>query len=138
MSSEPSAGHSRPTIEITVPASGEFLTVLRTAAASLAASADFSIDDIEDLRIAVDEACSILVTRAIPGTELGCRFYIRDATVTVEARVHVIDTRPPSRSGFAWMVLTSLTSTVDLTVDAPDELVVTLTRAGTTTEARPS
>lgn len=125
-----------PAVEIAVPASGEYLPVLRSTAATLAAGLDFVIDDIEDLRIAVDEACSILLVRAIPGTSLRCRFFVDDESVTVESRAHVLDPQPPPRSGFAWTVLTSLTSSVDLRVEDPDELVVTLTRAGSPTRAR--
>lgn len=125
-----------PAVEIAVPASAEYLPVLRSAAATLAAGIDFIIDDIEDLRIAVDEACSILLARAIPGTSLCCRFFVADESVTVESRAHVLDPRPPPRSGFAWTVLTSLTSSVDLRVEDPDELVVTLSRAASRTKAR--
>ncbi|MDQ4095310.1 MAG: hypothetical protein M3174_03780 [Actinomycetota bacterium] len=42
-------------ISITIPASPQFLGVLRLVAAGLAARLMFTIDDIEDLKIAVDE-----------------------------------------------------------------------------------
>ena len=41
-----------------MPADGAYLSVLRTATAGLAARLDFTLDEIEDLRIAVDEACA--------------------------------------------------------------------------------
>lgn len=125
----------QPAVEISIPAAGEFLSVVRTAAAALGAAADFVIDDIEDLRIAVDEACSVLLSRAIPGTDLTCRFYVHAGAVTVESTAHVLDRTPPPRSGFAWTVLTSLTNEVDVSVHAPDRLVVTMTRVGSKTEA---
>lgn len=46
---------------ITVPAKAEFLHVVRTVIANLAARNDLTIDAIEDLRIAVDEACAQLL-----------------------------------------------------------------------------
>lgn len=125
---------ARPAVEISLPASAEYLPLLRTAAATLGASVDFVIDDIEDLRIAVDEACSILLGRAIPGTSLTCRYYVHDSSVTVVARAHVLDPQPPP-SGFAWTVLTSLTTAVHMSVDDPDQLVVALTRAASKTKA---
>ena len=64
---------SRPDIDITVPADGAYLSVLRIAAAGLAARLDFTLDDIEDLRVAVDEACSILLAQASDG-RLRCTF----------------------------------------------------------------
>ncbi len=46
---------------LTVPADGSYLAVLRTATAGLAARLQFTLDEIEDLRIAVDEACAMLL-----------------------------------------------------------------------------
>lgn len=65
-------------VRITVPARAEFLHVVRTVVGSVAARHDLTIDAIEDLRIAVDEACAQLlavrgshVTVAISGTAEG-------------------------------------------------------------------
>jgi serine/threonine-protein kinase RsbW len=56
---------------ITVPARAEFLHVVRTVVGSVAARHDLTIDAIEDLRIAVDEACAqLLITR---GSEVTVR-----------------------------------------------------------------
>jgi serine/threonine-protein kinase RsbW len=63
--------HPRDTVLITVPARAEFLHVIRTVVGSVAARHDLTIDSIEDLRIAVDEACAqLLIAR---GTELTVR-----------------------------------------------------------------
>lgn len=63
--------HPRDTVLITVPARAEFLHVVRTVVGSVAARHDLTIDAIEDLRIAVDEACAqLLIAR---GTELTVR-----------------------------------------------------------------
>ena len=42
-------------VSLTVPARAEYLRLVRLAAADCGARADLSIEDIEDLRIAVDE-----------------------------------------------------------------------------------
>ena len=57
-----------------MPAEGAYLSVLRTATAGLAARLDFTLDEIEDLRIAVDEACGMLLAQAAPGANLECDF----------------------------------------------------------------
>jgi len=49
-------------VRITVPARAEFLHVVRTVVGSVAARNDLTIDAIEDLRIAVDEACAQLLS----------------------------------------------------------------------------
>ena len=61
---------TRPDVELRIPADSAFLSVLRTATAGLAARLDFTLDDIEDLRIAVDEACAIVLPQATPGSDL--------------------------------------------------------------------
>jgi serine/threonine-protein kinase RsbW len=48
-------------VRISVPARAEFLHVVRSVVASVAARNDLTIDAIEDLRIAVDEACAQLL-----------------------------------------------------------------------------
>jgi serine/threonine-protein kinase RsbW len=57
-------------ISVTVPARPEFLHVVRSVAASVAARLDLGYDDIEDLRIAVDEACAQLLVDGGPATQL--------------------------------------------------------------------
>ena len=72
-------------VTVCMPAEGAYLSVLRTATAGLAARLDFTLDEIEDLRIAVDEACAMLLSQAIPGTNLECAFDLgaEDMTITV-------------------------------------------------------
>ena len=50
------SGDHRADVELRLPAEGAYATVVRTTAAGLAARLDFTIDDIEDLRIAIGEA----------------------------------------------------------------------------------
>lgn len=47
----------REVIELTVPVKPELRSLVRFAAATLAAQADFSVEEIEDLRLAADEIC---------------------------------------------------------------------------------
>jgi len=63
MSDQPSAQASvlSHRIEVSVPLRTEFVTTLRTMAASLGADAGFSIDEIDDLRLAISEVVSSLV-----------------------------------------------------------------------------
>ena len=48
-------------ITLVVPALPQMVSVVRTSAASLAAEVDFTLDDIDNVRIAVNEMVSILV-----------------------------------------------------------------------------
>jgi serine/threonine-protein kinase RsbW len=118
---------TRPDVELRIPADGAFLSVLRTATAGLAARLDFTLDDIEDLRIAVDEACAVVLPQARPESDLRCAFYLASETLKVEVSAHCDSPRPPHRDGFAWTVLSALTSSLEADVDG-DTLTVKLSR----------
>ncbi len=104
-------------VELRVPASGAYVSVLRTAAAGLAARLDFTIDDIEDLRIAVDEACAVLLPLADADARLTARFDLEPGRLQVAVSVPSSATDSPNRNTFAWTVLSALASEVDASVD---------------------
>ncbi|MET8685697.1 anti-sigma regulatory factor [Streptomyces sp. NPDC055239] len=109
-------------VEVRLPAAGAYLSVLRTATAGLAARLDFTLDEIEDLRIAVDEACAILLQQAVPGSVLSCVFRLVDDSLEVTVSAPTTDGRAPERDTFAWTVLSALAGQVDSTV-AEDKTV---------------
>jgi serine/threonine-protein kinase RsbW len=111
---------------ITLPATGAYLSVLRTATAGLAARLDFTLDEIEDLRIAVDEACAMLLVQAVPGAELQCEFRLEADTMHVSVSVFTQDGEPPSRDTFAWTVLSALAGEVDSTSDIDQRVTISL------------
>jgi len=114
---------------LTVPADGGYLGVLRTATAGLAARLHFALDEIEDLRIAVDEACAMLLAIASRGAELQCRFAVTHDALTVEVSVTTVrGARLPAESSFAWKVLTALTTAATAEVRGPHATIRLLTR----------
>ena len=117
-------------VELRLPADGAYLSVLRTATASLASRLDFTIDDIEDLRIAVDEACALLLPDAVPDAAMTCYFSLADRSLAVTVTVPSRTGRVPKRNTFAWTVLTALAGDVDTAVDGDGTVSVTLTKRG--------
>src|SRR4051795_2514319 len=72
------------TVELRVPADPAYLAVIRTATAGLAARLDLTLDEIEDLRIAVDEACALLINHKLhPGEELQAAFTLDEQALEV-------------------------------------------------------
>jgi serine/threonine-protein kinase RsbW len=100
-------------VEIRLPADSAFLSVLRTATAGLAARLDFTLDEIEDLRIAVDEACAMLLPYAIETAQLRCRFELTPDTLSVTVTLPTTRGQLPERDTFSWTVLTALAGEVD-------------------------
>jgi len=100
-----------------------------TATAGLAARLDFTLDDIEDLRIAVDEACAMLLSQAIPGSSLECSFSLRPDDMTITVAVPSLNPRPPSGDTFAWTVLSALAGTVESQVGPGDRLAIVMRKS---------
>jgi serine/threonine-protein kinase RsbW len=107
------AGHARDVVDVRLPATSAYLSVLRTATAGLAARLDFTVDEIEDLRIAVDEACAMLLPQAGPGSELSCTFELDEDALGLTVTVPSPHGRAPARETFAWKVLSALAGDVD-------------------------
>ncbi len=118
----------RAEVVLTVPAESVYVSVIRTAAAGLGARLDFTLDDIEDLRIAVDEACALLLRQARAGSPLTVSFTLGERALRVRAAATCESPTLPARDGFSWTVLAALTTTLAMEVDGSD-LVITLDRA---------
>jgi serine/threonine-protein kinase RsbW len=113
-------------VTIQMPAEGAYLSVLRTATAGLAARLDFTLDEIEDLRIAVDEACGMLLGQAAPGATLECDFTLGPDRISIAVSAPSLNPRPPSRDTFAWTVLSALAGNADAWVGPGDKVTVLL------------
>jgi serine/threonine-protein kinase RsbW len=100
------------TVDLRVPADPAYLAVIRTATAGLAARLDLTLDEIEDLRIAVDEACALLLDhRSHPGDEVHASFALHPGVLDVLMTGPAHDL--PERGSFAWTVLDALVEKVE-------------------------
>ena len=98
-------------ILVEVPASPEHVPVLRAVVASVAARLDLPLDHIEDLKIAVDEACAHLL-KSTGGSLL--RLELRGWPTGIEIAASTDDSAaawPPDgfEGSMTWHVLTALT-----------------------------
>jgi serine/threonine-protein kinase RsbW len=115
-------------VVLVVPADGSYLAVLRTATAGLAARLQFTLDEIEDLRIAVDEACAILLSVAPTQTEVTSQFEVTDEALSINVSVPVTGRAIlPSGNSFSWQVLTALAGEVSAQADG-DRAAIRLTK----------
>jgi serine/threonine-protein kinase RsbW len=99
-------------IVVSLPARPELMHVLRTVTAAVAARADFAVDAIEDLKIAVDETASQLL-RGAPATSLTFRLVVSEGSLEVIGETDAPPRGPWPPEGFErslpWQVLTALT-----------------------------
>ncbi|MCX4091243.1 ATP-binding protein [Nocardia sp. alder85J] len=110
-------------VEIGVAATVSQLPIVRGLAETLVLLSDFTLDEVADIRLAVDEACSTLIAVAAPDTTLQCRFTVGDKDLLVRvAGVAGAEGLPDPRS-FGWHVLRTLTDEVAATQDPYDAAV---------------
>ena len=105
-------------VQLRMPADGAFVSALRTLTAGLAARCDLTIDQIEDLRIAVDEACSLLLPHMAAPAHLTADFTLEPGAIRVVASVPADPSAKPDQGGLAWTVLSALAD--DLLVSNDD------------------
>lgn len=103
------------TVEVRTSATAALIPTIRAVASDLAARADFDLDAISDLRMAVDEACATLVDAAEPTSQLQCRFFVRPERIRVHVQVQAA--KPDtvlSTDTFGWRVLQTLADEVEV------------------------
>jgi len=116
----------RADVELRVPADSAYASVLRTTTAGLAARLDFTIDDIEDLRMAAGEASAMVIPQAEPGSDLVCRFFLAPGELTLTMSVAAREPDPPDYDSFGWQVLSTLATRATAVAEA-DRFTVSLT-----------
>ncbi|MEV0292391.1 anti-sigma factor [Nocardia sp. NPDC050710] len=102
-------------VEIRVAASVTQLPIVRGLAETLVLLSDFTLDEVADIRLAVDEVCSTLIAISAAGTSLHCRFSIGESELHVHVSgIAAIEGLPDQRS-FGWHVLRTLTDAIEAT-----------------------
>jgi serine/threonine-protein kinase RsbW len=104
-------------IELRVPAEARYLPIIRSLAATIAMREDFDLDFVADLKLAVDEACSMLAGAAWPGTELRCRFRVGGDSIGLQASALSTVDGLLDTASFGWRVLTTLADTASTRVE---------------------
>jgi len=72
-------------ITLTFPVGPEHIRLARLVASGLVAQLDYGLDDLEDLRIAVDELCALVVAHARPDAMIEVLFEVDGDEVSVRA-----------------------------------------------------
>lgn len=106
-------------VRLTMPANPQLLRVARLTAAGLAGRLGFSFDEIEDVKIAVDELCFTLVgSRGRPGT-LSLRYVMDADQLVIEGSgSHDGSTADPTPSELSSQILAAVVDEHELSRDA--------------------
>ena len=107
-------------IELRVPTTASQLPAVRAMAADLALRMDYDLDAVEDLRLAVDEACATLSQIAAGDAPLTVVFETTRTGLHIDAWVPTAQGTEVPRDGFGWAVLATLVDAVDASRSTQD------------------
>lgn len=98
-------------VVLSVPADKTYVVLIRSTASHLGARLGFTVAEISDLRLAVDEACGLLLIPEgfeLTGDELECRFTEADGELRFVVSALANQGAAPDTGGFGWSVLAAL------------------------------
>ena len=108
----------RDEVRLTVPATPEFLRLARVTASGLASRLGFTYDEVEDLRLAIDELCFVLIGRGRDGT-VRLRYAVRPDSLEVLGVGHFEEEHAdPVLASFTRQILAALVDEYDVFRDA--------------------
>lgn len=103
-------------IRLTIPADATFLTVLRATAGAIAARAPLTIDQVDDVRMAVEEAGVLLLPSGQPVT---LSVDPSAMPLTIDVGTEGSDGVVVESDSLAWIVLQGMTDRLEV-LDGPD------------------
>jgi serine/threonine-protein kinase RsbW len=109
-------------LELRVPTTPTQLPAVRAMAGDLAIRMDYDLDSVEDLRLAVDEACAILAALGRDDEPLTVVFETTRAGLHIDAWVPTTEGTTVPRDGFGWAVLQTLVDAVDAGPSTQDKV----------------
>ncbi len=90
---EPASEHLG-TVELRIPSKPEWVAVARLAVAAIANRLPFSVEEIEDLKLAIAEACTICIQNGAGGEMIDITCEASTTYLRVELRDHRYRLRP--------------------------------------------
>lgn len=126
----PDPGCEPGVVRLSVAAQPHMVATARAVAAHLAGRADFDIDTIGDLRLAVDQACDSLIQIAVPGARLEFVFTVCVDEMHVDVATSTRTDAVVDPAGFGWQLLRALTDQTRLELGAggqPERLAIRFT-----------
>jgi serine/threonine-protein kinase RsbW len=116
-----------PSVTLQIPAQGAYVALIRAAVSAMCARLEFTIDRIDDVKLAVDEAAALLLEDAPPSVNLNVTFTPDPPDgLMVRMTCPTIHGRSLERDSFTWTVLTALVDDVVATVGPDRTMTVTL------------
>ena len=105
------------TVTLEIPADTAYVSVARSVAAAMSARADLTIDQLEDVRLAVDEALTQAIADAAPASTIRIAGTVQGQELAITVESASVSGRTPSTSTFSWVVMHALVDEASAAVD---------------------
>lgn len=96
-------------VHVRIGAELEQLVLVRAIAETAALLADFTLDEVADIRMALDEAATCLILAAAPDSRIRCDFTADGFRMRITVRAVCAEPDPIDESGLGWNVLHTIT-----------------------------
>jgi anti-sigma regulatory factor (Ser/Thr protein kinase) len=114
---------------VRVPADKDYVVLIRSAVGHLGAKLGCTVSEITDLRLAVNEACALLLEARrtdVAGESVGpgeqdaleCRIGVRPDALEIVVTAPPGEAAPPEPGAFGWNILAALVDRLSWTLDA--------------------
>lgn len=110
-----------PTVSLRIPPDADHIPLLRTAIAGIAARADLTLDEVDDLRLGVEEA-AVLLLRLAGDEPIQLGVVVEDDAI--EAVLSTGAGGGVDERSFSWRILTSLVDEVRATREEGRQSIV--------------
>lgn len=100
-----------PPVLLSIPADKDYVVLIRSAVGHLGARLGLTMEELGDLRLAVNEACALLLLPEeidAGGATLDCRFAEEDGALHVAVSADAERGAAPQVGGFGWNLLSAL------------------------------
>lgn len=99
-------------IKFSIPAKSEYLTVLRLTSSAIASKLDFSIDQIEDLKLCLSEVCNIGILSET-NESFDLEYYLSENEIEVKFLNFVVDEEKIENLEMSKMILQALVENLE-------------------------
>jgi len=115
-------------ITLHIPATPAHTSIARSAVAATLVQVGATVDDVEDLRLAISEACALLLEHAAESELIEITLDCQGADIYLSLTTKTTNPAPELTASLSWTVLTTLLTSVESVVVRNDELTsLTLT-----------
>jgi serine/threonine-protein kinase RsbW len=108
------------TVGFRAPARVDQLPMVRSLGETVLLHADFTLEEVADIRLALNEVATALILDAVPGSTIGCTFSYSADRVVVRVSSTAVSKAEAGPDQLSWYVVATLTESLSASQTAFD------------------